>query len=90
MDENGAAIDQWIFVLANLVAFWNIWIKVILAVPLGVVGNRTADRMADQENVTDSFFVQDRQSTGMTHTDWTDIDIWPLFVRIIGARTEHF
>src|SRR3989344_4787985 len=76
-------------ILANLVTLRDVGIEITLAVKLGKVGKRTADRGAYTKNVPGRLSVNDRQSPRMRHADWTDVYIRPCLVGVVRRIAEH-
>ena len=82
--------DERIFILADLIAFRDIGIKIVLPIKLGEVGNGGTNRFSHLENVFDRFLIDDRQSTRMRHTYGANIHIGALLLGVVLGVTEHF
>ena len=77
------------FVLADLVAFRDVRIKIIFTIPLREVGKIAIDRQAYQENVLDRLLVQDWKRARMAETNGTNIHIRLFLIGIILAGAKH-
>ena len=81
--------NQRIDVLTDLVALWNIWIEIILAVPLSEVGECCANRAPNTQDMLNGLCIDNRERTWLRSTDRANIMVRFCFVRIILAGAEH-
>ena len=80
-------------VLRNLVALGQIWVVVVLAIPLGVARDRTTERNADHHRHLNRGLVHHRQRAGQRAHHWIDQCVGRLVVmrrmRRVGHAGEH-
>ena len=75
--------------LRDLIPLREIGIKIIFAVKLRKLGNLAPEREADRNHLFHRLLIDRRQGSRVPHTNWTDIDIGVLLVRIIQGITKH-
>ena len=85
----GPSSDERVFILAELIPLGYVGIKIILAVELGEIADRTTDREPDAKHMTNGFKVDRRKGSGMSHAYGADIHVWPLFVGVVLRGAEH-
>src|ERR1035437_1479059 len=81
--------DYWVFILRNLITFWNIWVKIILTVKLGKVGNLASNCKTHLNHIFYCFFIDNRKRSRMRHAYRANVGVWFLFVWVIFATTKH-
>ena len=81
--------DKRVFVLAQLVALWEIGVKIILAIEFCVIRKTRAERKPDAQDKPDRFPVDDRQGPRMRHAYGADVYIWFESTCIVLGIAEH-
>src|SRR3989344_3583587 len=84
-----AAAYERMLVLAYLVAFRNVWVKIIFAVKLRVISKSSSCRLTNHKHLSNRLFVYDRQRTGVRHAYRANIFVRRVFVRVVAACTKH-
>ena len=72
-----------------LISLREIGIEIAFAVEFGMLGNLSVECESRLYDQPDRLLIDSRERAGMPHTDGTDVDVGPLFVRIIETRTKH-
>ena len=85
-----AALNERIFVLADLIALGDIGIKIIFAVKLGKVSRELClKRRADEQHLVHRLFINYRQSARVRHAYRANIFVGLLLVGVVEARAKH-
>lgn len=86
---NPAVQADRLVILRNLVRFWRIGVKIVLAVEFADIADRTVKRHCSFHRVLYGLAVKNRQYAGVAETDWAGMCIGRS-AEFCGAAAEDF